>query len=403
MTSTRFRIKVALGISIVATGLAAASVRFGDAARAGEPISAQAEPKNASEPTPNADFWKIDGVVVDDQGRPVAGATVRTMPVSEGPLKVEHRTAADGTFRFTLKTTGPSGLIGLMAEADDGARMGLDRLFDRRRAQRNTEPIRIVIKPGRRVMVRVKDSTGAPVPGATIEAAEMAFRTHAIAGTDGAATLRIPADAEVDCVVGFHPRSGFDYFESYEKRAQTAVHPLPDEVLLSLAAPQTVRIKAIDSNSQPVAGVLIRPARLYRTGKKDILQATLFSTVRAETDTLGIALFDWLPKAPGPTTFNINPAGTYSSADSLVYDPGGPMDLTARVRRATRLSGTVRFADQRPAVQVLVRANGWGQNGPARGMFELLRRMMMAGMPSMFLPRMPTSLPWSTITGRQIA
>ena len=57
--------------------------------------------------------------------------------------------------------------------------------------------MRIVLKPSRAVTVRVKDAAdGQPVPGATVEAAEMLFRTHATAGADGTATLRIPADAQ---------------------------------------------------------------------------------------------------------------------------------------------------------------------------------------------------------------
>ena len=59
---------------------------------------------------------------------------------------------------------------------------------------------------------------------------------------------------------------------------------------------------------------------------------------RASSDTQGVASFDWLPKGVGVTQFLINPTGGHSSADSLVYDPAGPTDLTARVRRRTRLS-----------------------------------------------------------------
>ena len=103
MTRTSFRLKVALWIALVATGLSALSIRFGGSAQAGEPKVTQAEPKRSSQPTPNADSWNIEGVVVDEKGQPVGGATVRTMPVSEGPAKVEHKTAADGTFRFTLR------------------------------------------------------------------------------------------------------------------------------------------------------------------------------------------------------------------------------------------------------------------------------------------------------------
>ena len=91
-------------------------------------------------PRSNADFWSVEGTVVDEQGRPVGGALVRTMPVFEGPANIEVTTGSDGSFRFTLKTVSPNGLVGLMSEADGGSRMGLDGSFDRRRVQRSKEP-----------------------------------------------------------------------------------------------------------------------------------------------------------------------------------------------------------------------------------------------------------------------
>ena len=46
MTSTSFRLKVALAIALVVTGLSVASIRFGSSAQAGQPAAAQAEPKS---------------------------------------------------------------------------------------------------------------------------------------------------------------------------------------------------------------------------------------------------------------------------------------------------------------------------------------------------------------------
>jgi hypothetical protein len=254
--------------------------------------------------------------------------------------------------------------MGLIAEADAGARMGLDNSFAQRLAYRIKEGVRIVLKPSRPVIVRVRTADGQPVPGATVEAAEMLFRTDATAGPDGTATLRIPANAHVDWVVGFQPRIGFDYFENYQKKALNKAGPLPDMVMLTLDGAQSVRVKAVDSNGQPVPGIVIKPRRLYGIGKKDGVSAGWCATMKAMTDRQGIASFDWLPKGLGRTTFTINPQGHYSCPDSPVYDPPGPADLTAHVLRATPLRGTVRLPDGRPARQILVKASGWGDRGP---------------------------------------
>ncbi len=360
-TRTSLGVKSALAVAVAVTGLSVASIRVGHSVHAGEATPAQANPAQTA--APNADFWTVEGAVVDEQGRPVAGALVRTMPVYDGPANIEVTTAADGTFRFTLKTVSPSGLVGLMAEADGGSRMGLDASFDRRHTQRSKEAARIVLKPSRAVSVRVKDGAGAPVPAATVEAVETLFRTHATAGADGIATLHIPADAHVQWVVALRPGAGLDYFENYNKAASDASGPPPEEVILTLESAPTVRIKTADSKGQAVAGVGIKPALLFATGKKGALNARLCTTVRAVTDERGIAVFDWLPKGGRVSTrFSINPRAGYSCPDPLEYDPAGPAELKARVLRATRLRGAVRLPDGSPGRQILVRANGWGSD-----------------------------------------
>ncbi len=367
MTNASLRMKTALAIALCVTGLSVASVRLAGSSQVAAEKGAPAEPQVAAPATPNADSWSVEGIVVDEQDRRVAGAVVRTMPILDRAAKIQHQTAADGTFRFTLQT--PTGLVGLMAEADGGLRMGLDRSFDRRRAERSKEPARIMLKPSRAVTVRVKDAAGAPVPGATVEAAERQFRTHDTTGADGSATLRIPADAQVEWVVGFQPGAGFDYFENYDKRAFTENRPLPSEVNLTLLAAPPLRIKVVDSKGGPVAGLVIKPIHLYRTGKKDSVHARLCESVSAATDPQGVASFDWLPTGLGLTRFTIDRQAGYSCPDDLQYDPGGRAEITARVLRATRLGGTVRLPDGRPARQVLVRANGWGQEtGGVQGM-----------------------------------
>ena len=361
MIRTSLVVKSALAVALAVTGLSVASIRVGRAVQAAEATHTLANPPQTA--APNSDFWNVEGTVVDEQGRPVGGALVRTMPVFDGPANIEVTTAADGTFRFTLKTVSPSGLVGLMAEADGGTRMGLDASFDRRHAGRSKDSGRIVLKPSRAVKVRVKDGAGAPVPGATVEAVETLFRTHATAGADGIATLRIPADAHVEWVLAFRPGAGLDYFENYEKAGSDASGPLPEEVILTLEAAPTVRIKTADSRGQGVAGVEIKPALLFATGKKGALNARICMTVHAVTDGEGIAVFDWFPKGvAGATRFSISPRAGYSCPDPLEYSPGGPAELKARVLRATRLGGSVRLPDGSPARHILVRANGWGSD-----------------------------------------
>ena len=97
------------------------------------------------------------------------------------------------------------------------------------------------------------------MPGAAVEAIDFSFQVHATAGTDGVATLRTAADAKVQWVIGLKPRVGFDYFENYHTKPATHYPPLPAEITLTLDGVQSIRVKAIDSKSQPVPGVVFAP------------------------------------------------------------------------------------------------------------------------------------------------
>src|SRR5439155_19580582 len=83
---------------LLTAGVAAASVRLG-----GEPATQEkaAQERPAAEPAKDASRARIEGVVVDEAGKPVAGVTVGVVKVREsaGPTA---RTAADGSFRLVL-------------------------------------------------------------------------------------------------------------------------------------------------------------------------------------------------------------------------------------------------------------------------------------------------------------
>ena len=71
----------------------------------------------------------------------------------------------------------PDSLLGLVADSDGGARIGLIRFIPSRTMETN-DPIRIVLKPSQMVTVRVKDAAGVPVAGALIEIFDFAFQNR---------------------------------------------------------------------------------------------------------------------------------------------------------------------------------------------------------------------------------
>ena len=168
--------------------------------------------------------------MVDERGQPVAGAVVRAGS-DEGAID-GPKTAADGAFALALGGRRLY-IMGVVAETDGGARIGLVR-FEDGRGLSEKDPVKIVLKPSRPVRVRVSDAAGLPVAGAAVEAIDSSFHTHATTGPDGTATLRVAADAKVRWVIGLKAGAGFDYFENYRTRPAADYPPLPADVSLML-------------------------------------------------------------------------------------------------------------------------------------------------------------------------
>ena len=80
--------------------------------------------------------------------------------------------------------------------------------------------------------------------------------------------LRIPADAHVQWIVAFKPGVGLDFFENYEKPGMDETQTPPEEVVLTLEAGPAIRIKAVDSKGQPVAGVGFKPQLCLYDGEE---------------------------------------------------------------------------------------------------------------------------------------
>jgi beta-lactamase regulating signal transducer with metallopeptidase domain len=354
MTRTCLRTKIALAAALAAAALIAATIRLDGPARGDEPAKPQGSEAAVPE-TPRTGTGRVTGLVVDAQGKPVAGAVVRPLQTMATPTG--KPTAADGTFTLTFDSP-IGGIGGLLAEVDGGARMGLVR-YDSLRGVRLLEPARIVVQPSHRVTVRVHDAAGAPLPGAVVIAIELLkYHLEAQTGADGTALLCVPSDAKIPWVIAYKPGVGCDYFENYRAWRAPDFPPLPAEVSLVADAPETVRIKAMNSQGQPVSALTFGPEILLNPGKIHAAYVPL-GAMTASTDGNGIALFDWLPRGAWKTTFRLWPETVYCPEQPLYQGPG-PAELTARVVNKTRLTGTVRFRDGRPVSQIRIAAQGRG-------------------------------------------
>ena len=347
--------RFAVAATAAVTGVIVVSLQCASAAWADGP---PAPPAAKAESLGERDTWRLSGVVVDEQGKPVAGAVVRG---AEGPglswiPRPEARTAGDGTFHLDL----PRMIIrGIMAQREGDERIGLARF--ERSLSGSREGLRIVVKSPRVVTVRVKDAAGAPVAGAVVDAAELCYRSEpARTGPDGAAVLRVAADAQVEWVVGHKDKVGLDYFENYKSRIGEVRPSLPSEVGLTLDGAVTVRVKVVDSAGRLLPGIRVNTGSLRKPGKIDSTRSGLFESLSQTTDAQGLAVFAWVPASAFAVDFAPR-SESYITTNAVQYGKDGPTELTAHMLRKTRLSGRVRLPDGQPAPGVVVLASGRGK------------------------------------------
>ena len=313
---------------------------------------------------PGADS-AITGVVVDEAGKPVAGATVRALNRGvSGPVETD----ADGRFRITqdrIEIARPNRYAVLLARGGEG-RLGLAQDF-----REQAGPVKVVLKPARTVDVRVVDRDGRPVEGADVAFMASLFHLLGEGRTDaeGRWRLDVPADTKVWGVYALKPKLGFDYAPGERDWARSPLEPIapmPDRVTLTLdGARPPVRIKAVDGDGKPLAGVTMLVTVIAKPGREAQANLASESGLWPTTGDDGCVTLDWLPE-------HANRALSVYIRSTAYYLPGiGPEipddpragELVIPLLPFERLGGRITTADGRPAQGARVRVGGAGAGG----------------------------------------
>lgn len=309
------------------------------------------------------------GVVVDEAGRPVAGAEVRCESVDE---TIARGTAGpDGTFSIVVPR---ARLANVIVTADDrvGDRIGV-RLFEL--DGDDLPPGRVVVKPCRRVVVEVVDSAGKPVAGAGVEAVGQGYPIfEATTGSDGIATLRTPADARAEAVLALKPGVGVGCAQYGPRDYSGADRTVPGRLTLTLDGGKTIRLRAKDRTGAPLPGLDFGlygfNSQVVLDGKITTQRVTPYGSrlCRARTDSHGVATFDWLPESVMPTFIKLLDGpftDTEVRVDHADFLKGHVVDI--RLLRKGTITGRVVGPDGTPAAGVKLLAEGTGHGrDPAR-------------------------------------
>ena len=331
-------------------------------AAAAPPVAAAAATTTLSDKPAPGRRVELRGVVVDEDGRPVAGAEVRVDPFTD--REASGSTGPDGSFSIPVQHR-LFGYPALLARSASGEKFGFSPNEFNRKPANAIEPARLVVKPAREVVVRVTDVSKAPVSGAAVEAAgNFAVVDSETTGPDGSVTLHIPADAKVEWIVALKSGRGFDYaefgpFDQYGRtKGGAPAAEVPASVALNLDGARTARIKAVDRDGKPLAGVGFSSWLLKKDGRRS--HVNFFEPVLdAKSGVDGIATFDWLPVNNDDLMFF--PISEAYANRRVIVKYGENRPVTATMTRTETIRGRVVGPDGTPVAGIEIRAFGTGQ------------------------------------------
>jgi RNA polymerase sigma factor (sigma-70 family) len=304
----------------------------------------------------------IRGVVVDEAGKPVAGAAVRANAFTD--REAATVTGPDGSFTLPIRDGRIEGTA-LLARSAGDRRVGFFQYGYELGRDESQRPAEIVLKRGREINVRVSDSNKAPVAGSIVEiAGNYAMLDSATTGDNGSASLNVPADAKVEWIYALKSGRGFDYAE-YGKidpygRSQggVVVAEIPPSIALTLDGMRTVRLLAVDHDGKPLAGVRFCPWLLQKKGRRSQVNVASRAFL-ATTGPDGVAVFDSLPK--GNEMLQFWPATDGYANRRVMVNEGETGPVTAKLKRTIAIHGRVVGPDGKPAAGIKVGAVGTGQ------------------------------------------
>jgi protocatechuate 3,4-dioxygenase beta subunit/thiol-disulfide isomerase/thioredoxin len=301
----------------------------------------------------------IVGAVVDEAGKPIAGAKVWAPDWGKRQPATTATTDTEGRFRVSIpRLSGGQVFATLLAEGSDG-RLGLQHIGGAK-----LEPVRIVLRPSRGLSVRVRDRDGRPVPGAEVGVFS-SFRRVAggRSNAQGRWTGRVPSDLAGWGVNVLKGGVGFDY--AVGERARGSLEqprPLPDELAFTLDGARSLRVKTVDQDGKPIAGVKVGPWFIHKPGREEDSNPapTVDSWPSSGPD--GSAVIDWLPRDfVGMIGISVSSDDFYPPNHATWIAADKPVtELKLTLYPLERLSGRVTRADGRPAEGVLVVVEGNG-------------------------------------------
>jgi hypothetical protein len=299
----------------------------------------------------------LRGVVLDESGRPINGATIETIPDPARLQKITTQSTKDGAFLLRFPS---DAYFGASIVIHDEAKKLAGYISGYRYTAVSHNVFRVTLKPIRQTDVTVVDQAGNPVPDATVRLL-IDYADYQSAKTDfqGQIRLTYPDDSPVNWIVAYKDDCGLDYYENATTFLVDGKANVPGQLTLTLNGASPVRIKVVDSKDRPVPNLSVTPWTIHKQGKRDDIN--LSGLQLGKSDDRGIAEFRFIPQdfilgihfLIHEKEFHC-PNLPRITAGDLSYE------ATAKVYRVVNLSGRVLHEDGTPAGGIRLQGEGRG-------------------------------------------
>lgn len=309
----------------------------------------------------------VKGIVVDEAGAPVAGASVT---ISWNRLK-ENQATTDASGAFEIRNRfSPTGQM-IVAKTADGAKQGLLEVPHDAHEWKDDSVAKVVLRPAVSVIAKVIDAKGAPVAGAKAGVSVRFFRYREMnafteTSTTGEATWFIPAGAEGITFLALKDDVGMDYAIFGERRLSTAEpFALPKEPpVLRLDGVEPLVVTVLDEDQIPLPNVRVHASLL---SKNSPIQTSIGSAnlsyfgdaMTISTDAEGRAFFRWIPSTARHLSCSIIQEGYANGRLNIDFQQ---LSRTTNVtlQKFVPISGKVITASGEPAKNAVVQLSGRG-------------------------------------------
>lgn len=308
-----------------------------------------------NEETSLLDFL-VRGNVVDEEGKPVGGATIEIISRVDQPPRIV-KAFDNGAFLTRVKANGYYG-VSLLVHNPERTKASFVSRYDLKTVDRG--PLKVTVTPFRTTTVTVADESGVPVENARVVVqAKYEVVARAATGADGKAMLSFPTDAKVDWINAFKPGAGYDYHENYNAFPTQERLDVPDEVALVLNGASKVAVKALDSAGRPLEGIIASPWTIKKRGK--ISYANLGGAMTERTNEEGIARFDWIPSDLEQGVTMLLNHDDYHCPNWPRYSRDSEEEvLEATLFENAIVHGTISYSDGSPAAGIRLQGEGRG-------------------------------------------